>query len=75
MSLYERAGVKEFWIVYPEGRTVMVFILQNESRYGRPEAYTDKDEIKPSIFGDLSIVLSTVFKHTTGDNEHTGDEQ
>lgn len=75
MSLYERAGVNEFWMVYPEGRTVMVFTLQNEGRYGRPEAYTDKDEIKPSIFDNLSVVLSSVFKHTTDDNEHTGDEQ
>ncbi|HEY5586319.1 MAG TPA: Uma2 family endonuclease [Ruminiclostridium sp.] len=57
---YEMAGVKEYWIVEPEG-IVSVFILQSDDRYGRPEMYTDEDKITVSIFPDLIVDLSIVF--------------
>lgn len=57
---YEKAGVKEYWIVEPEG-VVSVFKLQDGNRYGRPELYGEKDKIKVSIFPDLVIDLEPVF--------------
>lgn len=35
LSAYERAGVKEVWLVHPTDRIVMVYQLEN-ARYGRP---------------------------------------
>jgi len=58
---YEKAGVKEYWIVEPEGKIVSVFVLQENQRYGRPEIYTEEDKIKVSIFPDLTIDLGVVF--------------
>lgn len=58
---YEKFGVKEYWIVEPDMRLVSVFILQNNNRYGRTELYTEIDEVKVSIFPDLTIDLNTVF--------------
>lgn len=58
---YEKAGVKEYWIVEPEGRFITVFTLQENKRYGRPESYTESDKIKVSIFSDLTIDLASVF--------------
>ncbi|MDN5332307.1 MAG: hypothetical protein PWP45_1532 [Tepidanaerobacteraceae bacterium] len=58
---YEKVGVKEYWIVDPDGKFVSVFTLQENKRYGRPELYSDKDKIKVSIFPDLVIDLEPVF--------------
>lgn len=58
---YEKAGVKEYWIVEPEGKFISVFILQDTMRYGRPETYTEENKIKVSIFSDLEIDLNPVF--------------
>jgi len=59
---YEKAGVREYWIVEPEGKLVSVFALQDDQRYGRPEIYTEDDKIKVSIFPDLIVDLKPVFE-------------
>jgi len=59
---YEKAGVKEYWIVEPGGKLVNVFVLQDDQRYGRPETYTEDDGIKVSILPDLIIDLKPVFE-------------
>lgn len=59
---FEKAGVKEYWIVEPEGKFISIFALQENKRYGRPEIYTDENKIQVSGFPDLVIDLSTVFE-------------
>jgi Uma2 family endonuclease len=60
--LYERAGVKEYWIVQPADRVVMVFKMDEKGRYGRPEIYSEEDNIEVGLFsGDLSVDLRAVF--------------
>jgi Uma2 family endonuclease len=59
--LYEKALVKEYWIVYPEEKIVVTYMLNENDRYGRIEAYTDEDTIKVGIFEDLDIKLNEVF--------------
>lgn len=59
---YEKAGVKEYWIVEPEGRIVSVFVLQENLRYGRPDVYSEDDKIKVSIFPDFIVNLKPVFE-------------
>ncbi|OPZ83812.1 MAG: hypothetical protein BWY74_04370 [Firmicutes bacterium ADurb.Bin419] len=58
---YEKAGIKEYWIVEPEQKLISVFLLQPNGRYGRPEVYSEENTIKVSIFQDLEINLNTVF--------------
>lgn len=60
-NIYEQAGVKEFWIVEPHEKIVSVFTLQNNQRYGRPDMYTEEDQVKVTIFNDLVIDLNKVF--------------
>lgn len=59
---YEQAGVKEYWIVEPEAKLVTVFTLQDNNRYGRPESFTEEDNVKVSVFPDLIIDLKPVFE-------------
>lgn len=60
-NMYEKVGVREYWIVEPEGKLVSVFVLQDDLRYGRPEIYTEDDKIKVSVLPDLIIDIKPVF--------------
>jgi Uma2 family endonuclease len=62
-NLYEKAGVKEYWIVEPNGKVVTVFILGDNGRYGRQEVYSEDDEIQVSVFNNLKINLKSVFNY------------
>ncbi|MEW9676291.1 Uma2 family endonuclease [Lentibacillus sp. L22] len=59
---YEQAGVKEYWIVEPKEKIVSVFMLQENRRYGRPDLYSDQEEVEVGILDgciiDLKMVLS-----------------
>lgn len=58
---FEKAGVKEYWIIKPDTKLVSVFTLQDNNRYGRPELYTEIDNVEVSIFSDFTIELNAVF--------------
>ncbi len=53
-GLYERHGVKEYWIIHPEEKIIEIFILKNKKN-GRPSIYSFDDKIKASIFGNCVI--------------------
>lgn len=57
---YEKAGVREYWIVEPDIKLVSVFTLQEDQRYGRPDIYTEHDQIRVAIFPDLVVDLKPV---------------
>ncbi|EHQ89802.1 Uma2 family endonuclease [Desulfosporosinus youngiae] len=60
-NMYEKVGVKEYWIVEPEVKIVSVFVLQENGRYGRQEVYSEEDQITLNIIPDLTIDLKPVF--------------
>jgi Uma2 family endonuclease len=63
LSLYESHGVREYWIIHPYDKTLMVLSLGRNRRYGRPQIYSDKDRVMPGLFhGDLAIDLEAVFR-------------
>ncbi|GEN35063.1 Uma2 family endonuclease [Aneurinibacillus danicus] len=59
-KLYERVGVKEYWIVDPLLQTVEVFILDDE-RYILSGVFGNKDMLRVTLFEDLEIDLRLVF--------------
>ncbi len=58
---YEKVGVQEYWIVEPTEKIISVFTLQENQRYGRPESYTETDQIKVTGVPGLIIDLAPVF--------------
>lgn len=61
LALYERFGVKEYWVVYPLDEIVMVFLLEN-GMYRKPTVYSVPDEIPVKLFAELTIPLESVFR-------------
>jgi len=62
LFIYEKFGVKEYWIIHPVDQILMVFKLLPGNKYGRPEIFSPLDQVKVGIFPALTINLSTVFK-------------
>jgi Uma2 family endonuclease len=60
-DLYQRYGVKEYWIVHPNDQTVLIFKLLESGLYGVPERYSAEDAIPVTMLGDLEIDLTKVF--------------
>lgn len=59
-NLYENRGVREYWIVTPEAKTVMVFLLDQDTRYGRPAVYGGEEKLPVSVLPGLELDLSVV---------------
>jgi Uma2 family endonuclease len=53
-DLYERAGVREYWLVHPTDRIVTVYRLEN-GRYGRPDITELAGETAPHAVPDVVI--------------------
>lgn len=60
-DLYERVGVKEYWLVDPNNKTVLIYMAGSDGRYGRPEAYAAGEQVQVGIFPDLILDLALVF--------------
>ena len=58
-NTYLRAGVREYWIVNPGGKTVSVYVLEN-GRYVS-SAYGETDMVPVHILEGCAIQLSDVF--------------
>ena len=57
-GLYERAGVREYWIVAPAARQTSVYTYGSESRL--LATYSFDEPVPVGIWGDLSITLSEI---------------
>jgi len=58
---YEKAGVKEYWIVDPLNMTVEVYVLEMQS-YRRRGVFEKDDSLTVVIFPELEVDLKNVFK-------------
>jgi len=53
-AIYERAGVREYWLVHPVDHVITVYTLQ-DGHYGRPEITDMAGERAPTIFPGIVI--------------------
>lgn len=61
LLLYEKYGVKEYWIIQPGAKMVFIYILDKDGTYKKPEV-AKKDEIISSYaVPEVEIDLNKVF--------------
>lgn len=63
LNLYMKFGVKEYWIVSPKNKNVMIFVFDEDAQaYGEPAIYSKDDIVSSNIFNDLSMELKSIFE-------------
>lgn len=61
LTLYEKHGVKEYWIVNPVRETVTVYRLEDDGIYGKPEEFRKGEILHSTAVPAISVVLKQVF--------------
>ena len=59
-DLYQRAGVREYWIVDPERKFVQVLLLE-EGRYHAPLVYGAEEQVPVTVLECCVVDLAAVF--------------
>jgi Uma2 family endonuclease len=59
-AIYERNGVREYWLVDARERTLVVFHLF-EGRFGPPDTYDESDRFRSKVLPNLEFSVSELF--------------
>jgi Uma2 family endonuclease len=63
VALYEKHGVKEYWLVHPMDRLITVrLLLDDAGRYGIPAIHEAKGLLPVQTLPGLDIDLDLVFR-------------
>ena len=61
-SLYARAGVREYWLVDPDARSVEVLSLDGEA-YHTAQLATGDDVVRSRVLPEASLPMAEIFSH------------
>ncbi len=62
-EVYESAGVKEYWMVFPHEQSISRFIRNDEGKYVGLPPVVKGEKVSPVLFPNLEINLDDVFPH------------
>lgn len=65
LTAYERAGVREVWLVHPTDHVVIVYTLSADGCYGKPAIHETTGTLAPGLLPDLLIEWDLVFPVAT----------
>ena len=61
--LYQRVGVREYWIADPKVKTITVYVMQENGEYNDGEAYKTDEKIPVNIFDGYMIDGNDIFDY------------
>ena len=60
-DLYEKHGVREYWLVHPTDKTLMIYSLRQDKQYAKAEIYAGQDTVESTVIEGLKIELTDLF--------------
>lgn len=60
-ELYERHGIREYWLVHPTDMTVMVYRMGTENEYGKAIICAGEDIVESAVLEGLKIRMTDLF--------------
>ena len=60
-TAYERAGVREYWLVDPRTRSVEVYSLSEKGTYEMAGQYTPGETVTSTVLSDLALPVDDLF--------------
>lgn len=60
LKLYEQHGVKEYWIVNPDARYVMVYNIA-DNKFGKPPYYTENETLTSPVLKGFTLELTDIW--------------
>jgi Uma2 family endonuclease len=61
-DLYEAAHVQEYWLVEPNDKVVLVYVLRNEKYIGL-KPFTEDSMVNSELFPELEVHVSSLFQN------------
>lgn len=61
MNLYQRFGVKEYWIINPKIRALQIYHLNEVGMYEQFGIYKNAEQVSSAVFADLRFNLEDIF--------------
>ena len=65
LALYEKHGVKEYWIIHPTDNLLTAHLLGKDGKYGTPAIYEGKGSLEVATLPGLTVDLDAVFVAST----------
>ncbi len=59
--LYEEFGVKEYWVVHPAKKSVMIYALNQDGKYESEGHYKNDDKLSSGLLPGFTLNLTEVF--------------
>lgn len=60
-SLYEKHGVREYWLAHPGDRLLMAYVLDENLQYGKAAIFSGEDTVRSAVFSEFAFVTSDIF--------------
>lgn len=60
-KIYEKFGVKEYWIVDPEMKNVELFTLAEQGKFLLSAAYSEQGTVKSGVLSGFEMTLEEIF--------------